>query len=377
MAARDVAAPGRRRMNGRAVSLETVVEGLRADGLLAAEREGQASALIERLRAVQPWYIRTMVGCGAWLASLLLIGSVGGLGLALGGSSVIGLILLAGAIWLRRRPDTGANDFVIQCTLATSLAGQALLGWGVAEMLPGDTLKSACLMVAIMSTVLFFVFPDRIHRVLMVLFAIAAVIVLLYIYALNAVVPVLGPLLAAALVWLYLHHAALTAGKHGNLVRPLENGLILSAFGCLLVSTLYVLPELGLNDRFYPRPWISTLLLGALFLYVGGRTWPARYQHSSHAAVPMVYALMLIVIAAAWFMPGLLLALVVLMLGASAGHRTFVGAGIAFLTVFIGTYFYGIEVSMLTKSVTLVGTGTAILLARWMLLNVLGAEQHG
>ena len=55
----------------------------------------------------------------------------------------------------------------------------------------------------------------------------------------------------------------------------------------------------------------------------------------------------------------------------------FIGAGIAFLVVFIATYFYGIEVSMLTKSITLVATGAAVLAARWLLLKVTAGPVEG
>ena len=64
----------------------------------------------------------------------------------------------------------------------------------------------------------------------------------------------------------------------------------------------------------------------------------------------------------------LLLALIVTLLGAAAGQHTFAGAGIAFLAVFVTAYFYGMETTLLTKSITLVATGAAVLVARWILL---------
>ena len=42
-----------------------------------------------------------------------------------------------------------------------------------------------------------------------------------------------------------------------------------------------------------------------------------------------------------------------------------------YLAIFTGTYFYGIDLTMLTKSITLVGTGLAILLARGVLASYL------
>jgi hypothetical protein len=356
-----------------AVSLASVVLQLESEGLVSRDKSEQAAALIARLHVVQPWYIRAMVGFGAWLASLLLIGFVAGFSIAVGGVTLVGLVLIVAAVWLRRQSD---NDFMVQATLAASLAGQGLLAWGIADLMVGDTFKIGCIIVIVQSSLLFFLFPDRIHRVLMVLFATSAITALLYAFKMNALVPMLGPLFAAALVLIYQNRPALTAAGHGHYARPLETGLMLSACGCLLLSTIYLLPELESDFVFYPRPWISTILLGALFLYVGYRLWPVLLGTGKSAGA-IVYGLMIAVIVTALPMPGLLLALIVVMLGAASGHRTFIGAGCAFLIVFIAAYFYGIEVSMLTKSIVLVSSGIAVLIARWLLLRIAGVSAHG
>lgn len=361
-------------MRRHAVSLESVVQQLESEGLVPPDKSEQAAALIARLRAVQPWYIRAMVGFGAWLASLLLIGFFAGFSLAVGGVTLVGLVLVVAAVWLRRQSD---NDFIVQASLAASLAGQGLLAWGIADLMVGDNFKIGCSIVLVQSTLLFFLFPDRIHRVLMVLFASSAITALIYAFKLNALVPVLGPLFAAALVLIYQNRPSLTAAGHGHFARPLETGLMLSAFGCLLLSTIYLLPELGSDFVFYPRPWISTILLGALFLYIGYRTWRVLLAGAGKGAVAIVYGLMIAVIVTAMPMPGLLLALIVVMLGAASGHRTFIGAGSAFLIVFVAAYFYGIEVSMLTKSIVLVSSGVAVLIARWLMLRIPGEPSHG
>lgn len=357
-----------------AVSLESIARQLESEGLVSEDKFTQAAALIARLRAVQPWYIRAMVGFGAWLASLLLIGFVAGFSFAVGGVTLVGLVLIVTAVWLHRQSD---NDFLVQATLAASLAGQGLLAWGVADLMVGDTFKIGCSIVFVQSTLLFFLFPDRIHRVVMVLFATSAMTAWVYAFKLNAVVPVLGPVFAAVLVLIYQNRPALAGAGHGHYARSLETGLMLSAFGSLLLSTIYLLPELGSGFDFYPRPWISTILLGALFLYVGYRTSPVLLDGTGKGASAIVYGLMIAVIVTAWPMPGLLLALIVVILGAANGHRTFIGAGIVFFVVFVSAYFYGIEVSMLTKSIALVSSGVAILIARWLLLRIMGVPAHG
>lgn len=360
-------------------SLSQVVEELKLSGRIGDEQASRADALIEQLRSAQPWYVRTMVGFGAWLASILLLGFVAGFGMAVGGLTFVGLGLIVVAVLLRRRSD---NDFIIQGTLATSLAGQATLAFGLAQALPGEDMKSMFLAVVLMSGVLFFIFPDRIHRVLSVLFFASALTMLAYAYKVNAIVPLLGPAFAFGLVLVHRNRARITASGQGHLVRPLENGLMLSAFGCLLLSTVYVLPEMNTGFVFYPRPWISTLLLGALFLHVGRLCLPTLLHGAAKGASLLIYGMMSGLIAAAWSMPGLLLALIVVLLGAAAGNRSFVGAGFVFLVVFVTAYFYGIEMTMLTKSVTLVTTGAVVLAARWVVLKVLsgpdqGEMQHG
>ena len=147
----------------------------------------------------------------------------------------------------------------------------------------------------------------------------------------------------------------------------------MSAFGCLLLSAVYIMPELGLKYAFYPRPWISTVLFGALFVYIAMDTWPQQFGRERKIAAAVAYGLMLFVIAAAWAVPGLLLALIVVMLGAASGNRVFVGAGIAFLVIFLGAYFYGLQVTMPVKSATLVATGAVTLVARWLILHVMPA----
>ena len=353
-------------MSSSSVTLHDVASTLRAENLL---NEGGATLeYLENRPNLQPWYIRTMVGFGAWLASLLLIGFVAGFSLAMDvGYAFIGLALIVGAILVRRRFD---SDFLIQCALATSLAGQALFAFGFAESLGLDEFEIFLDFVLVVSSVLFFLFPDRIHRVIMVLLASSSLTMLFYVWEVNSLVPLLGPAFTGALIFLHRQIPILVASRYAALVRPLMNGLMLSAFGVLLISTVYVLPELGADFQFYPRPWLSTILLGGLFLYVGTQIGKMVMDTANMTAPPVFYGIMVVIIACSWAAPGLLLGLIVVMLGAASGSKTFIGAGIGFFAIFLTTYFYGIEVSMLTKSITLIATGFSILVSRWAVLKL-------
>jgi len=348
------------------MTLHDVVSTLQAENLL--NESGTTLEYLENTPNLQPWYIRTMVGFGAWLASLLLIGFVAGFSLAMdGGYAFIGLALIANAILVRRRFD---SDFLIQCALASSLAGQALFAYGFAETVGRDEFEIYLGFVLVVSSVLFLLFPDRIHRVIMVLLASGSLIMLFYVWKMNSLVPLLGPAFTGALILLHRQIPSLIASGYAAFVRPLMNGLLLSAFGVLLISTVYVLPALGADFQFYPRPWLSTILLGGLFLYVGTQIGQMVLGTADMTAFPVFYGIMVVIVACSWAAPGLLLGLIVVMLGAASGSKTFIGAGIGFFFIFLASYFYGIEVSMLTKSITLVATGFAILVSRWTILKL-------
>ena len=362
-------------MTGDSVNLQQVVDGLRSEGLLPENSDDTVAVFIENLHETQPWYIRTMVGVGAWLASLLLIGFVGSIGFAAdAGFVIVGVLFIGAAIFARMKSE---NDFVVQSALASSLAGQALFAYGVVEVSGGNDFESVLSIVIILNGILFFVFPDRTHRVLSILIATSSLGFLLYSWKFNAVVPILGPLFAAAMVFFYKRQGAIIESGKGDLIRPLVTGLMLTAFGFLLLSTVYILPELRWEFAFYPRPWISTILLGALLFYMGTQVWPQIGDVAGSPGMAVFYGLLLVITVSAWAIPGLLLALVVIMLGATSGNRVFIGAGIAFLVVFIATYFYGVQVSMLTKSISLAMTGAAVLAARWLLLKVTASRIEG
>jgi hypothetical protein len=362
-------------MTRESVKLRQVVDGLRSEGLLPENSDDTVAAFFENLHETQPWYIRTMVGFGAWLASLLLIGFVGSIGFATDAGFIIaGVLFIGAAIFVHMK---SGNDFMVQSALASSLAGQALLAYGIVEISGDKDFESVLSIVIVLNLILFFVFSDRTHRLLSILIAMASIGFLLYAWKLNAVVPILGPLAAAAMVFFYKRQGAIIARGKGDLVRPLITGLMLTAFGFLLLSTVYILPELRSGFAFYPRPWISTILLGVLLLYVGTQVWPQIGDVGGSPGMAVFYGLLLVITVSAWAIPGLLLALIVIMLGATSGNRVFIGAGITFLVVFIATYFYGIEVSMLTKSITLVATGTIVLAARWILLKVTEGPVEG
>jgi hypothetical protein len=352
------------------VDLHKLVDQLHVEGFV--RDRALAERALNQMDFAQPWYVRTMVGFGAWLASLMLISFIVGLSVAFnGGYFVIGGVMVLAGCYARRKTD---SDFMVQASLAAGLSGQALIAYGLSEMLGHDVESREFLLATFFTSgFMFWIFPDRTLRVLEALFMTTAAVILIYVWELKALIPLLGPLLAAAMVYLQQTEARWVVRNRGEQARAAMTGLMLGAFGCVLLSAVYLLPELGDDLEIYPRPWLSTLLLGGLLLDLGRRLWPQVFGENSAAAMAG-YALMLAVIAAAWVNPGLILALIVIILGANSSSRALTGAGIGFLAVFTAMYFYGIEVSLLTKSITLVTTGIIILFSRWLILKLAGTD---
>jgi hypothetical protein len=235
-------------MTRERVKLQQVVDGLRSEGLLPDNSDDAIAVFFESLHETQPWYIRTMVGFGAWLSSLLLIGFVGSIGFAAdAGFVIVGVLFVGGAIFARMNSE---NDFVVQSALASSLAGQALLAYGIVEISDSNSFELLLGIVITLNGILFFVFPDRTHRVLSILIATTSLCFLLYFWEYNAVVPVLGPVAAATMVFFYKRQGVIIESGKGHLIWPLITGLMLTAIGYLLLSTVYILPELDSEFAF-------------------------------------------------------------------------------------------------------------------------------
>lgn len=141
--------------------------------------------------------------------------------------------------------------------LAASLAGRGMLAYGVERLDPMFDGEAALLAVCVRNNVLLFAMPDKRHRFISVPLVVAASPISICVWRLPASIQLLGLLLAAFSIYL------LRRGWY-QVVMPMRSGLIVAAFGCLVLSTVYVLPDLGIDFTFCPRPWIPTVLIGAL-----------------------------------------------------------------------------------------------------------------
>lgn len=79
----------------------------------------------------------------------------------------------------------------------------------------------------------------------------------------------------------------------------------------------------------------------------------------------MVLSIAVICLLGAFTAPGILAALLLLVLGHGFSDKIITGLALIFLPVFLVVFYYAMDVSLLNKSFILVGSGAVLLVARW------------
>lgn len=342
-------------------------------------------ALTQNHRSDMPWYLRFIVGFGAWLASaffigffLVLIGDQQNHRITFG---VSGLVLLVLSTLLFRQ---NLGIFVSQCCLAASLAGQFMIYFG---FLPEQhhTLGTAAVLSVGLAIVLYKLYPDTLQR--LIICTAALQITLAWIYLGNNGHGFLEPAdfpwptvtLAVALYWaLHLIGIAwcyLRVSRQSALLAPLGLALVLSLTAWQLenLGSIWVqneiLPVWFSNHAtanfvvarwpFYLRPICTALTLFGVIVWAAGgieklRQFPLPFTCLAAALTALL-----------WLgVGGVFLPLLLITLGFFVESTVMKGIGLILLPVFLFNYYYNLNLDLLAKSVTLIGSGLALLLLR-------------
>ena len=332
---------------------------LEAKGLVEGERP-------ERDAAPAPWYVRVMLGIAGWIGALFLIGFIGATFITLMDDAASAIVLgaaccgCAGFLFWK----FADIDFVEQFALALSLAGQALLAFGL-----GNALQSGgpglYLAIALVEAGLALAIANFLHRMLTSAasaLALALAVADLKLHGLAA------PLIGAALTFVWLEPRRWA--RHGRLWRPIGYGAVLAL---LLVETfrLFGLGEImgwygrdGAEDHW---PLVGRVLTTAVLVGIAA----GLAQREGHGPFSRNYMIATAGAAAAGLaavaMPGLASALIVLLLGFGAGNRLLQALGILALLGFVSHFYYSLHATLLEKSALLAAAGVVLLAAHWAL----------
>jgi hypothetical protein len=345
-------------------SLAELLDQLRREGLAAdADAAAVRAALDTSADDELPWYLRTVVGLGAWAATAFLLGFLAAVDALRddGARVVVGLLAVAGALWLRR---AAAAEFVRQAAVAASLAGQGLVAIGLGESRGAAAAGVAALAL---SAALVPLMPDRLHRFLAPLVgaagASAAVMDLDVPAGLELVAVALVVL--AALVW--------RVGPRGRTERtddalePVGYGLVVALFLVLVAQASSVLGlrrVLAGGGALPASPaWVVTaavtLALAALALAI-----LAERQALRGARAAMVVGAVVALGAATYRSPGIGAGVAALVLGVDRRRPVLVGLAALFLLAFGAVYYYSLALTLGEKAGVLAASGLLCLAAR-------------
>jgi hypothetical protein len=339
----------RRGING--VLAQLVNEGQ----LQEAALEGARAAAARRSSGT-PWFVRVLIGAGAWVAASLLV-----LFLALAkvfdstaALVIIGAGLYACGVGLRRSTN---GDFAVQLSLAAGLGGAAMLvaGFGMAER---GTDESAALIASlfVVSSLTVVVFADVVMRFLATSGACLALVLACHELQLGPDAAVAVIAVAGGLVWHFqpqlLQRPALRA-----LHRPVAWGLVVSLLGFMMTTV----NELANDFRVGPAASVSIgVALVVLVVAI------AREKKAPLSAEPVLVALLSVALLSAVMLkaPGVLAGLFVASLAHHRRAPVMLGLALVFEVVFLTSYYVELELSLLVRALVLMASGALIFAVR-------------
>ncbi|HEX8821907.1 MAG TPA: DUF4401 domain-containing protein [Archangium sp.] len=352
-------------------SLRDVVSQLQVEGVLAGDAQalaGTALASRQDVTTGTPWFVRILTGFGAWVASLFLIAFIALVVTASEevGAIILGLLLTGGAVVVRRM---GNNVFLTQLALSTGLAGQALFVGGMGSLT--DSGEAAAAATLGLGLVLLFVYPDTIQRFLSALSASLALLILLRLTVPGVLVDVALVGLTVLAHLLFLQQGRLQAGRWGEVVTPTAFGLVTVLFSVLLMRTWFqdFYGSLFREGAVELPPGVLTLGLAVVTLYSAWRVLEETGVDTGGTAGVTAFATLVLLAVLTFRTPGVIAAAGVLLLGFHRRNVVLLGMAVAFILNFGVSYYYDLELSLLAKSLALLGSGLVMLGLRLFILR--------
>jgi uncharacterized membrane protein len=309
-----------------------------------------------------PWYVRILTGISAWIAAILFLVFVFSIDLLDSEASalLLGVILLVLTTITRWKVD---QVFVNQLMLALNLAGQAMFLFGLT-----DNEELAAMAIVGLEIVLILVCRDAVLRFLATLFAYAAVVSLGDMYDIPNALHALIILTAGAVGVLWYHEAQFLTRKSAPIYKSVRYGITLTLLLLLIPSML--------EDVSVTSWWASTCGLLFVLLLVEHRLLN-RYAIPLSSATGIVMMMCTVLFAVPLLTtPGIIAAVLVLVLGFHRGQRVLMGLALVFLVIFMIAFYYHLDVTLLMKSGILATSGIVLLGMRWALLRQFALPTH-
>ena len=262
---------------------------------------------------------------------------------------VCGLLFYTAGLLLRRAVKT---DYLVQLTLAAGLAGASMV---VIGLWTADRETSGAIMASfVVSLLTLAVYPDVVMRFIATLGACVTLVLGCHELELGPDGAVALIAVAAGLAWHFeprlLEHELTRPAQ-----RPLAWGLVVSLLAFQLSTVLE-----NFDRAFRVGPAASVSVAVALLVLVVA---VAREHGAALTSEPVLVALVAGVLLGAVMLhaPGVLAALYVAGLAFHRRSPLMLGLAILFLVVFMSSFYFRMELTLLVRSLVLLGSGALLL----------------
>lgn len=322
-----------------------------------------------------PWYVKVLLASSGWLGALFLLGFIGmGFFPVLKNSTaafITGGMMIGGTFAILRIQK---NEFVEHLALAVCLAGQALVVYAIFEFSNRNE-KFTWLLVALLQIILAVVMPNFVLRVFSSFVAAFAFSMALTFKGWPYVVSGIVMFLAA---WCLLNEFRYP--QHMRKMRAFGYGLVLALIQLKGTALFGYRTMDGLFGRNQPdllaKPWIGEVLTGAVTLYI---VWQILQRYGQAISDRLsISALMgtLLLCVVSIEVQGITVGMVIMLLGFVGANRVLLGLGIVSLLLYISSYYYLLDATLLAKSQTLFSVGLVLLIVRWLMPRILSIKKE-
>ena len=329
----------------------------------------ESFVLARQGEAELPLHIRVLIGVGAAIASVCFIGFLLAANLIdysdMRSLFLSGLVFMAAAIGLHRLADTAqtfAQSFLLQASFAAMAAGKILFVSAFNGYFDSPWGVSLAILLATAAT--YHVYRMSIDRFLSS-FAVLYSIVLNIAWSDSAELP--REALFNGFFVLQLAGMAVLF-THGQVRRdhvPVAYAFAFSLCATVLYLAISQTPGTSADVQPFQPIFANTLLVGglvALFAWSAGSIDSLKQE-------PLIVASAGAVLLGVVSAPGILLSIGLMILGHARHDKLLLTLGALLMPTFLWLYYYNLDVSLLTKSLTLTGSGVVLLVGRYYLAN--------
>ena len=365
-------------------TLRTVLDQLYDEHLLDETALATAHDLLQKPAHASSWMIQGLMVCGAWIAAVFLMLSVGSFFTVLLNSEqlvsafiimLMGGGLMAGTARLRRTSNQLA---LVQFMLVYQLVGQVWFVVGVAKaiLLINETAPDRVIIGILASVVIALqiimipLYADRIYRFLAGLAIVGALFALLVAldipYIVSVGVAVLA--VATAIIWSGAFSPSVVITLR-PLIRPVSYALVVGMLGALvfesmLGTSLWGTPDLE-NPLTFPIVTAVALTLSTVWLVA---RWLGEYQRSLLSPLGLsILALLGLLTVPSVLTPGIMAGVLLILLGFRNRNRVLSSLAVAFLAGFVIYFYYDLQTTLLVKSLILMVSGLLLLVSRLLI----------